>query len=80
MPRLRSRLRPYGAVMDSRLEAGCAVGDEEEVCRDGCCQGCCQGPGSAIRSTRLLLKTLLFVSSVVVFVGSFKEGEGPGSP
>jgi hypothetical protein len=41
---------------------------------------CYQSRGNAIQCARLLLKTLLFVSSVVVFVGSFKDGEGEGDP
>jgi hypothetical protein len=86
LTRLRARLRPYGAVMDARLEegGGCVTDDEEEeeenACRDGCCQGCCQSRGNAMKRMRLLFKTLLFVSSVVVFVGSFKDGEGEGDP
>ena len=85
LTRLQARLRPYGAVVDARLEEGegCVMDDhdeeEEYACRDGCCQGCCQSRRNAIKCTRLLLKTLLFVSSVVVFVGSFKHGEG-GDP
>ena len=91
LTRLQARLRPYGAVVDARLEEGegCVMYDddddeeeeeEEYACRDGCCQCCCQSRRNAIKCTRLLLKTLLFVSSVVVFVGSFKHGEGEGDP
>lgn len=82
LPRLRSSIRPYGAVMDSRVEEGgegcVSMSDDEEEEEENVCrqESCCQSRGNAIKCTKVLLKTLLFVSSVVVFVGSFKEGEG----
>ena len=77
------RFQSYSAVPgDTRrsLEEGRGRGgnDEEEEEEEGgieYCPGCCHGPRKAIKYTRLFVQAWLFISAVVVFVGSLKEGK-----
>ena len=79
------RFQSYSAIPGTRRnleEGGGREGEDEEDEEDGgmeYCPGCCQGPRKAIKYTRLFVQAWLFISAVVVFVGSLKEGkEGRG--
>ena len=73
------RFQSYSAIPGTRRsleEGGGREGEDEEDGGMEYCPGCCQGPRKAIKYTRLFVQAWLFISAVVVFVGSLKEGQG----
>ncbi|KAF8723391.1 hypothetical protein AX14_009351 [Amanita brunnescens Koide BX004] len=74
------RFQSYSAISDNNRnleEGGRHDSDDEE---DGCCSGCCRGPRKVIKYTRMFIQAWLFISAVVVFVGSLKEGKEGREP